>query len=140
MRLGRLVASSIAWFVLGTALLSCSGSKEYVIVGTARAPGADGTVVVEETEGGNQLVTLVLRHLPPPERLGEGLQLYVVWFIPEGGQPIKAGKLAYDPDKREGRLVATSPESSFVLRVTAEQDPAVAEPGEQVVAEQQIGG
>lgn len=134
------IARTLAAVAVTATLAACGGTSEYVIVGTARAAGTDGTITVEEIEGGNHLVTIALQHLPPPERLGEGLTTYVVWIVPAEGQATKAGKLDYDPETREGRVMATTPEESFTVKVTAEEGPDVAEPGEVVVAQKQIGG
>ncbi len=134
------IARTIVAAALVVASAACGGSQEYVIVGTARAAGADGSITVEEIEGGNRLVTVHLQHLPPPDRLGEGLSTYVVWIVPEGGEPTKAGKLAYDAEVREGRVMATTPEGAFTLKVTAEESADVATPSEVVVAQQQVGG
>lgn len=117
----------------------CSGTNEYAIVGTARAAGADGTVTVEEIEGGNKLVNIEMAHLPPPERLGDGLKFYTVWFVPEGKQPIMAGKLEYDKDDRTGTMMATSPvEGGFVVRVSAESEPSPASPSDVIVAQRDV--
>ncbi len=136
--MGPIVRTIAAALALGAA--ACGGSSEYVIVGTARAAGADGSVTIEEIEGGNRLVTVHLQHLPPPDRLGEGLTTYVVWIVPEGADATKAGKLAYDAEVREGRMMATTPEGAFTLKVTAEESADVNEPSDVVVAQQQIGG
>ena len=118
----------------------CGGPSEYALVGSARAAGTDGTVQLEEIEGGNQMVTLTLDHLPPPARLGDGMTVYVVWFMQEGGQPAKAGALEYDEDARTGHMIATTPLTQFTLRITAEESRDVTAPSDLTVAEQTVGG
>jgi hypothetical protein len=131
---------ALTFFLLAVPqMAACGGSSEYAIVGSARAAGADGTIEVEEIEGGNRLVTVTMAHLPPPSRLGEGLTTYMVWFIPKGQQPIKAGALGYDEDSREGTMMATSPHSdAFKVRITAEKTPQVAAPSDVTVAQRQV--
>lgn len=129
----------VALALVAVALLGCGGAQEYAIVGTARAAGADGTIEVEQIEGGNRLVRVSMAHLPPPGRLGEGLNKYVVWFVPEGKQPVKAGALGYDEESREGRMMATSPMSvGFNVKITAEKSANVAAPNDVVVAQRKV--
>lgn len=118
-------------------LVGC-GSNEYVVTGTERAAGTDGTITVEELEGGNILVNVSFEHLPPPDRIGQGLTTYVVWFKREGGQPTIAGALAYDADNRTGSMQATSPFGKLEVMVTAEKSTTVTSPSEFVVAKRQV--
>lgn len=120
-------------------MLGCGGPSEYALVGTARAAGTDGTVTVEEIEGGNNLVTIQLEHLPPPERLGENLKVYVLWISSPNAPAQLESKLEYDPDTREGTAMATTPFNKFTVRITAEKSVQVSTPSEVVVAKRQIG-
>ncbi len=121
------------------AATGCHGPSEYAVVGSPRAAGADGLLQVEEIEGGNRMLTLVLDHLPPPARLGEGLTTYAAWVTPIGGAATKAGNLEYDEDARQGRLTATTPHGRFTLAVTAESDAAAVTPSDVVVADREVG-
>lgn len=130
-------------FVLGLgalAFIGCGGPSEYVVTGQGLGAAADGIVQVEAIEGGSSLVTLTLDHLPPPARLGEGASVYVVWFVHEGQAPVKAGSLDYDEDGRRGSMFATTPFSTFMVRVTAEADTSVSSPSEVLVAQRGVGG
>src|SRR5258707_834260 len=69
------------------------GSWAYRVLGTQRDPGAEGTIQVERIEGGNRLVTLSFQHMTPPDRLGQGLTVFVVWFRDENGHSTKASML-----------------------------------------------
>ncbi len=133
-RLVIVVALSIPALLLS----ACSGTSEYAIVGTARAAGTDGTVQVEPIEGGNHLITLSLKHLPPPARLGNGLTTYVVWLVPHQGQPNLAAVLGFDPDSRTGNATATTPFEQFTIKVTAERNRNVATPSDIVVATRSV--
>jgi len=129
----RLTNYMLSFALLG-ALSACGGPAEFALTGTARAAGTDGTATVEVIEGGSHMVTVELMHLPPPARLGDGLTTYVVWLQEEGGQPQKAGVLAYDEDERSGTMRATTPNSGITLIVTAETDRDAASPSDIVVA------
>jgi hypothetical protein len=125
-------------FVVPILAIACGGSSEYIFVGGARTVGMDGVAQVETVEGGNQLVSLRLQHLPPPERLGEGLSAYVVWFRTEGQSPVRAGVLEFDPETRQGALTATTPMTDFTILITAEAEGDAPSPGEIVVTERAI--
>ncbi len=135
MRTTILACSLLAATVLS--LVGC-GSNEYVVTGSERAAGADGTTTVEEHEGGNVLVNVSFENLPPPDRLGQGLTTYIVWFKPEGAGPAMAGALAYDADNRTGSMQATSPHAKLEVIVSAEKGANAASPSEYVVAKRQV--
>jgi hypothetical protein len=121
-------------------LTACGGPDEYALVGTERAAGTDGLLVVEEIEGGNRMLNLTLEHLPPPSRLGQGMTAYIVWLKPANGQPQMASRLAYDEDERTGTATATTPGARFEVLVTAERNANATSPSDVVVARQRVGG
>jgi hypothetical protein len=120
-------------------LIACGGPTEYVIVGTARAAGADGTIQVEKIEGGNNLVTVEMQHLPPPARLGEGLKEYIMWFETAEAPAVMEGRLEYDEKKRVAKGMATTPKQKFTVKITAEKGTQVSTPSDVVVAKQKVG-
>ncbi len=119
------------------AAAGCGGASEHVVVGTERAPGADGTIQVEEIEGGSSLVTISITNLLPPRRLGDGLTTFVVWFE-GGGTPVKAGTLDYDEDTRAGSMMATTPMTELTVSITAESEAAVTSPSDVVVVQRRV--
>jgi hypothetical protein len=120
-------------------LATACGSDEFQVVGTPRAAGVDGTVTVEEIEGGNYLVLVEVEFLPPPERISEDATVYIVWIKPEDGAPVKAGRLGYDEDDRTGTLRATTPAAdTFFVVITAEEDETANEPSEAVVVQREV--
>jgi hypothetical protein len=123
---------------MGVLTAGCGGPSEFAMTGTERSAGTDGLVTVEELEGGNHMVTLELAHLPPPNRLGEGLTTYVVWFTAPEQAAQKASLLAYDEDDRTGRATATTPLSRFTVSVTAERNGNSGTPSDIVVARRQV--
>ena len=125
---------SLLLFAVG----ACGGSGEYVFVGGPRAVGLDGIAQVETVEGDNQLVSLRLEHLPPPERMGENLTAYVVWFTADDHPTTRAGVLQYDEDTRAGALTATTPLTRFNILITAEEQGDVPQPSDVVIAERAV--
>ncbi|MBK8172655.1 MAG: hypothetical protein IPK60_20270 [Sandaracinaceae bacterium] len=124
--------------VLALSLAGCGGPSQFALVGSGGAAGADGNVQVEEVDGGNHLLTIHVEHLPPPERLAEGLTTYAVWLVANGQAAVKAGHLDFDSESRMGNLVATTPLSDFELKITAESDANASTPGNTVVLTRQI--
>jgi len=121
---------SLALLVLG--LGACGGPSEYVLTGTARAAGTDGMMIVEDT-GGNHMLTVELEHLPPPDRVSQGGQHYVVWIKARNGTPQMLGQLDYDADERVGRMTATSPHGSFELLISVERSMTASHPSDVLV-------
>lgn len=133
-----LVAVSFAVALAMTGAGCGGGSHSYDIRGTQRDPGADAHVQVERIEGGNHLITITVRNLTPPDRLGSGNHLFVVWVRQEGGATTLASRLEYQQDQRTGRATATTPATHFTLMITAEQQPTVTQPSDFVVFQQNI--
>jgi hypothetical protein len=135
----RMKASATRFIAL-LALLGtgCGGAPDYLLIGSARAPSADGMVEVEELDGGTALVTVHMERLPPPRHLGEGNTVYLVWFEAENGKTVKAGELDYKVETRTADLIKTCPFKKFGLKITAEPGANTERPGDFVVAEQHI--
>lgn len=94
---------------------------------------------MERIEGGQRLVVLELTQLPPPERLQSGLTSFVVWLHEEGASaPTMAGTLHYDRERQSGNLMATTPLSSFTIRVTAERQRRPSAPSQVLIAERSV--
>lgn len=127
----------LALLVASAALCGC-GPITYEAPGTARVVGADATIELEEIEGGTALVELEIRHLPPAARVKQGMTTYVAWFVPPDQPPQKASVLDYDEDDRVGRMLATSPERTFEVRVTAESKPGVAAPSSVTIISKKV--
>ena len=114
------------------------GAHQYDVRGTQRDPGADAHVQVETIEGGNHLITISVRNLTPPDRLGSGNTAFVVWIRQEGGATSMISALAYQPDQRTGRATATTPAARFTLMITAERSAQVTQPSDFVVFQQNV--
>lgn len=116
----------------------CNPRADYALVGSADVPSAHGDVKVEEVDDEQLLVTLVIDHLGPPERMGEGLTAYALWFQSVGEAPELKAILDYDSEARVARAMATTSHKSFVLRVTAEESREPELPSDYVVTTQSI--
>ncbi|MCS6857060.1 MAG: hypothetical protein NZM37_05065 [Sandaracinaceae bacterium] len=134
LRKGLEQVAFLTFFVVGCG----GGSKNYVLQGTQRDPGADARVQVEKLDGGNYLVTITATNLTPPNRIGTGNAVYLVWVRPPGGQAQMESQLAYQGDQRTGRATLTTPHRKFTLLVTAEREATVNQPSENVVLQQEI--
>ena len=128
----------IAALAAAPALTGC-GPTEYSVTGTDRANGTDGVISIEEIEGGNKMVQATLSFLPPPARVQDGMNTYVMWFY-GNGDPQMAAVLEYDEEDRVGTATATSPLSRFEVVITAETGRTPSAPSEVVVARRRIGG
>lgn len=119
---------------IGSLLLGgCAGVREYVVVGTQKAPDADAAIKIEEQEGGNFLVTVSVQHLLPPDRLAAELTTYAVWFQAAGSRPLRVGNLTYDAEDRSGEVVATTTLTSFDIIISGEASETAASPSEHEV-------
>ena len=134
----KLVTLVLACTLAGVTLIGCGGTQEFAVIGQHEAASADGTGRVEEAGGGNHLVTIHLENLPPPERLAPGSTAYVVWFVASNAAPVKAANLEYDPDTRVGDAMATTPLSSFEVRITAERSNSVASPSDKIALTKRV--
>jgi hypothetical protein len=118
--------------------LSCGGPPGVVLIGSARAASADGLVDAKKIGDRGTRVTVHMERLPSPEQLGPGLKYYVVWFEGDGGKPIKAGSLRYEPETRIGDLVRICVFREFRIRITAERSIDVTAPSDLIIAERAI--
>ena len=95
--------------------------------------GREGRVAVTRRTGHLTAVALGVVSL-----LLLGLAAFVDWLITEEKAPVKLGKLAYDSDDREGKMVATTMEKAFIFRVTAEEGADADAPSGAVIFEQTV--
>ena len=119
-------------------MTGCSGPRMYQMDSGARTAGAEGQLLIENDDNGNQLLNLTVAHLPLPSALEESMATYVVWVSPEEGTgSYNMGQLRLT-DERTGELNFTSPFPAFEIVVTAEVEPTVMAPSNQVVLRRQV--
>ncbi|MBN1656567.1 MAG: hypothetical protein JXA30_22540 [Deltaproteobacteria bacterium] len=124
--------------LLSAVVASCSGTREYLMVGSSHAPGSDGMIVLDEIDEGSTLVTVHMERLPPPSHLGDDIDSYLVWFQEYNKKPIKAGVLTYHSETRTGDITRNCPFNEFKMMITAERDQNVKTPSHLVIAERTV--
>ena len=133
-----LLTSLLAASVMGGA--AC-GPLKYAVQATAKAPGADGTVIADvHADQGQTRVDIKVEHLPPPDRLEPGMTSFVAWYRRDDKAPwVRMGALKYDADGRKGVLEqATVPEVAFDALVTTEASVDPATPSPSVILAQHV--
>lgn len=117
---------------------ACGGAGQFVVTGTERSVGVDGVIEIVRQQEDINVIDVVLINLPPPERHEKGRKHFVVWLTPKDGQPIRAGRLSYDPDARRGTLRATTPNDQVFVQVTAESTSRINQPSDFVVISRHV--
>jgi hypothetical protein len=107
-------------------------AKTYHFASTRIDPSAMGDVDLSKDKNGNTTVSLRVEHLAKPTLLTPPANLYVVWFQEPGSEPENEGQLQVSNDLK-GQLKTTTPLHNFDIFVTAESDPTVKTPSDQVV-------
>lgn len=127
----------LALFVL---IVSACGPLKYEIKGTSLATGADAVITADVKK--DQAMTMLevkATNLPPPDRVMSGASTFVVWQRKDSAANwSRVGVLAYEEGKREGRFMATVPELTFEVQITAEREAAPESPGPDAVFFQKI--
>lgn len=132
------IAGIIAATTATGALGACGGNAQYVVRGTEKSIGVDGVITIQPQSEDVNVVSVELVNLPPPERHEKSKKAFIVWLTPTDGPPIRAGRLAYDPDERAGRLQATTPNDQVFVQVTAEETSTAPKPSDFVVISKHV--
>ena len=117
-----LVIATVLALPLMFASSGCNKQK-YDVETTSPANAGQAQLVLSVDKTGNGTITMDFQHLPPPKRIEESLQAYVVWGTSDGKDPYKLGIVEYDEKKRSGSLEATFADDRMTIVVTLEQDP-----------------
>ncbi len=137
----RLSRFALPTLVAVPLLFGCAGALRYMVPGTERAVGADAEVVAAiNPDQSTTKFDVRASNLPPPGRVAEGADTFVVWERRDTSQPwTRVGTLRYDPNTRQGEIQeATVPETAFQLAITAESGPFPGSPSNNVVFEQVV--
>jgi hypothetical protein len=118
--LGLLLFAGVGW------------AKTYHFASTKIDPSAMGDIDLSKDRNGNTNVSVRVEHLAKPTLLTPPANLYVVWFQEPGSEPENQGQLQVGNDLK-GQLKTTTPFHNFDVFVTAETDPTVKTPSDQVV-------
>jgi hypothetical protein len=127
----------ISLFVVAM-IASCNPPADYALVGSAYVPGAHGDIQVEKIDKTQILITAMLDHLVPPEKIELGLTHYIVWFTPVGEHPIRQRALDYDAETQVGRASIPTSLREFEVQITAENSETPNQPSDLLVASQKI--
>ncbi|MCB9732415.1 MAG: hypothetical protein H6745_07380 [Deltaproteobacteria bacterium] len=133
----RLVLAGVV-AALAVPVGACSTSSEYVVQGTEKSVGCDGVIEITRDQEDVNVVNVVVVNLPPPERHQKNLRAFVVWLTAKDGAPVRAGRLAYDPDARRGTLRVTTPNDQVFVQITAETSSRVDKPSEFVIMSKHV--
>lgn len=125
----RLVTLLTGIFLMA-GVIGCA--REVRLPPSAELPAAMGEARVSKDENGNTKLKLEVKHFAPPQRLQPPRSVYVVWAETHDQQMHNLGQLKIN-DKLKGKLETTTPFRIFQLVITAEDNPLVRQPSEQVV-------
>lgn len=132
--------SFVLTLALAFAVTACGGPLKYKALSSAKAPGADATIVadVKKDQGLTQLEIDVL-NLAPPDRVSAGAASYVVWQRRSSDVAwSRLGAVRYDEGDRKGTWTGSVPEIAFDLAISAEKDVSVASPSGDTVFSQRV--
>ena len=127
----------IFFFVAATAVSASAQSKKVNFNTSTVVPGAEGTVKVKKDKNGNFNVTIDIVNLAPPGKLTPARKAYVVWLetaekgVKNIGQINSSGSLF--SKTRKGSINTVSPHKPVRIFISAEDDPAIEEPGTMIV-------
>jgi hypothetical protein len=127
--------------VLGLMLLWPFGesAKKISMTPGKEDPAAHGTVAVSTGKNGNTRVDITTKALAQPSALTPPENIYVVWFQPQGQDPVNAGALKVD-NNLNGKLDTVTPHRQFKVFITAEKEPNLRKPkGPTVLAADVLG-
>jgi hypothetical protein len=115
-----------AVMIMGGALAGCGGPLKYAIHGSPKAPEIDATIVADVNKDGVfTSLKINIDHLAPPDRLGSGGKVFVVWAKDDKGKWQRVGALKYEGDARKASIEgASAPITAFDMKITVESDPA----------------
>ncbi len=119
-------------------IASCNALADYALVGSAYVPAANGEIDIEKIDRRQILITVLLDHLVPPEKIELGLTHYIIWFSAPGELPVRQQALEYDAEAQIGRASIPTSLREFELQITAENGDTPNQPSDLVVASQHI--
>ncbi len=132
------LTSSLAISFGSLLVIGCGGPVLYKLESTAKAPGADATIVadIKKSESRTDL-EITVTNLAPPERVCAG-QTFVAWQKAGDRAWSRISSLAYDKEVRKSETRMTVPEVQFDLQVTCEKLPTPVNPSTEIILAQTI--
>lgn len=121
-------------------LVGCGGPLNYAVKGSIKAPEVDAKIVADvKTDAAMTTLKVNAEHLAPPDRIGAGGKVFVVWTKGEKPKWHRVGALKYDAGDRRGSIEGASvPVTAFDLQITVEKEADADAPSSDVVLTQHI--
>jgi hypothetical protein len=129
-----------AMIFAGALLAGCGGPLTYAIKGSPKAPEVDAEIVADvKKDAGMTTLKVTASHLAPPDRLGSGGKVFVVWTKGDKPKWHRVGALEYKEGDRSAKIEGASvPVTAFDLQITVEKDPQPDAPSSDVVISQHV--
>jgi hypothetical protein len=115
------------------------GDKEQTMHASSSSPAAQGTVKTSVADNGNTALSVRVKHLAPPSKMGSDATVYVVWLQPGDAAIQNMGAMTLNDDL-EGRLDTVTPHQRFTLSVTPEPGAQGAQPTHEAVFTTSVEG
>lgn len=121
--------------ILSASFTSCS--KKVAFQTSAIVPAARGDVKVTKDNNKNYLIQIKLENLAEVKRLDSSKEAYVVWMETDDSMVKNIGQIKSDSKFLSSKLKATfetvTPMKPTKIFITAEKDPAVQYPDQQII-------
>jgi len=102
-------------------------AKDIRLTADPSVPAAAGKAELDHDRNGNLQLKVEVKHLAKPTNLTPPKQAYVVWIQGRDKGPENQGQLKVN-DKLEGSFEGTTAYQAFDIFITAEDNPAAANP------------
>ena len=113
----------VSVFLLLALLATFAIGKDFSVTTGETNPALQGTVKDEVDRNGNAAFELEAKHIAPPQRLTPAKQFYVLWVQVPGMPAESQGELRVNSDNMAASFKGTTPNKSFEIIVTAEDQP-----------------
>jgi hypothetical protein len=113
-------------------------AKDFPVTNGQTNPALQGTVKAEIDRNGNAAFELEAKHIAPPQRLTPAKQFYVLWVQVPGKPAESQGELRVNSENMAASFKGTTPNKSFEIIVTAEDQPKPESPSNVEILRAQI--
>ena len=140
-RVGMTAAAAAVLALVGTqaGCMFGGGDKEQTMHASSSSPAAQGTVKTSVADNGNTALSVRVKHLAPPSKMGSDATVYVVWIQPGDAAIQNVGAMTLN-DNLEGRLDTVTPHHRFTVSVTPEPGAQGAQPTHEAVFTTSVEG
>jgi hypothetical protein len=130
---------NFSFVVLITLMAACSAScaRKMTFSTSSVVPAAQGFVKISKDNNKNYVIKISITNLAEVDRLQPQKQTYVIWMVTDEGLTKNIGQLnsskSFLSKKLKASLKTVSSFNPAKIFITAENDPGVQYPGDQVV-------